>query len=158
MNIPTFRLDYEFHVEELYTPTNSINVQPVDPELEIRTLRVSDPPDQSNIPGASENELSMSITDDPDYIEAAISMEKILAGEQLDDIEQQRLEEILNDPDIDSAVIASLSENYGDTAQSLMTNDDTTSTNVDADVATLAMAEEAVRQDQTTVNQGTMKI
>lgn len=158
MNIPTFRLDYEFHVEELYTPTNSINVQPVDPELEIRTLRVSDPPDQSNIPGASENELSMSITDDPDYIEAAISMEKILAGEQLDDIEQQRLEEILNDPDIDSAVIASLSENYGDTAQSLMTNDDTTSTNVDADVATLAMAEEAARQDQTTVNQGTMKI
>ncbi len=158
MNIPTFRLDYEFHVEELYTPTNSINVQPVDPELEIRTLRVSDPPDQSNIPGASENELSMSITDDPDYIEAAISMEKILAGEQLDDIEQQRLEEILNDPDIDSAVIASLSENYGDTAQSLMTNDDTTSTNVDADVATLAMAEEAARQDPTTVNQGTMKI
>lgn len=101
---------------------------------------------------------AINITDDPDYIEAAISMEKILAGEQLDDIEQQRLEEILNDPDIDSTVIASLSENYGDTAQSLMTNDDTTSTDVDADIATLAMAEEAARQDQTTVSQGTMKI
>lgn len=106
-----------------------------------------------SIPDASDNELSVSITDDPDYIEAAISLEKILAGEPLDDIEQLRLEEIMNDPDIDPTVIASLSENYGDTAQSFITNN----SNTDADVATLAMVEEA-HQDQAVINQGTMKI
>ena len=150
--ITPFQFDYEFKIQENFTPADGINIQPVDPELEMRTLHVTDPEEHSHVMDVSEKEIAMSITEDPDYIEAAISIEKSLAGEALDGIEKQRLEEIINNPDTDPAVVASLMENYGDTVI-----DDITDNN-QASVETLAMLE-GDRQGQTTnMNQGIMKI
>ncbi len=54
------------------------------------------------------------VDNDPAYIEAAIALEKVSAGEGLDAMEKSALARILSGPDSNSAVVAALTSRYGD--------------------------------------------
>jgi translation initiation factor 1 (eIF-1/SUI1) len=63
------------------------------------------------------------IDNHPDYIEGAIALEKLESGEALDAMEKAALARILNSPDSDPAIVASLTQRYGDTMAALETSD-----------------------------------
>ncbi len=68
----------------------------------------------SDTPLSTPESHDQDIIERPEYIEVAISMEKLSAGEILDTLEEQTITDILNDPDTNPEVIEKLKENYSD--------------------------------------------
>ena len=70
-------------------------------------------------PEASHSLAETEVLANPTYIEVAISMEKIRAGETLDSVEEGNIRDILVDPKTDPEVIAQLNEEYADEIETI---------------------------------------
>ncbi len=76
------------------------------------------------VPASAEIPDDSMVQNDPAYLEVVIAMEKIRAGETLDDVEQDNIRRILSDPSIDPQIIEQLNEEYGPSIESLQQVED----------------------------------
>ena len=131
------------HAKFTLPPTSDINIDAISPNvMPVRLMPITDveypqgtptlhrvhvqPEEHSyNMP----NHESDALDTNPEYAEVAMAMERLKAGDPLDSVEQQRIEDIVNDPGSDPEIIAALKEQYGsalDQFENDITNDQST--------------------------------
>ena len=135
---------------QLYTPLNGEQLYtPIDGTLDTNfdlnsPTPVNFTPDTGELGQTDVGGYSEDLSSDPDYAEVAMAMERLSAGEALDGVEQLRVEEIINNPDTDPAIIAALEEQYGDQLAEFDNSGDT-----DTDSVALTAADLNVTQEST---------